>query len=361
MENNKEKSTIPGASYYAEDEITLKELILKIQEFWQEIKRNWKLVLIVTIIFMGIMLVKAILTPVTYPAKLTFMLNDDEGSKGGGAGAILGQFGFGSSGGGVNINKMIELAQSRKIVSMVLFEKIKIEEEEDYIANHIIRAYDFHDKWEDSKTLNGFLFTNDDIVNFSRVENQVLKSLHRQFIKEEDGIMTLSPDGDTGILTLVISSSNEVLSINCSEVFFDKLGTYYIEKTINKQQDTYGMLKQRTDSLEQALNRNQLAVLKFEDSNRSLGLRQYEMQRLMLQGEVQKLEMTYAESFKQLRIAEFALQNKMPFITTIDEPIYPLGRQSESTTKAIILGGFLGVFLVVMFLVGRKVYRDTMI
>ena len=38
-------------NYMEEDEITLKELILKVKEFFQEVLKNWWLVILITIPF----------------------------------------------------------------------------------------------------------------------------------------------------------------------------------------------------------------------------------------------------------------------------------------------------------------------
>jgi len=75
--------------YIEEDEITLKELILKIKEFFWEVVRNWKWVVLIVIPFVTFFMYKAVSTPVTYEAELTFMVNEDDGGGMGGVSAIL--------------------------------------------------------------------------------------------------------------------------------------------------------------------------------------------------------------------------------------------------------------------------------
>jgi uncharacterized protein involved in exopolysaccharide biosynthesis len=64
------------------DEITLKDLILKLKEFWAEIwdKKWW--VVGAGLLFGLISGVNAYLKPTLYNASLTFMVNDDEGGGG---------------------------------------------------------------------------------------------------------------------------------------------------------------------------------------------------------------------------------------------------------------------------------------
>ena len=111
----------------ASDEITLKELILLIKEYWGVLwGKKWYIIiagLIGGLIF-GIIEYRK---PVTYTAELTFMVNEDSGGSSGGAAAILGQFGFGGGAGSeYNLDKIIQLSKSRRIAENVLFDSINI-------------------------------------------------------------------------------------------------------------------------------------------------------------------------------------------------------------------------------------------
>jgi hypothetical protein len=354
-------------SYREEDEITLKELILKIQEFWGEIWKHKFLVIAISALFAGFMFINAWSKPVTYPAKITFMVNEDgEGGGFGGVSSILGQFGFGGGRGGkYNLDKLLELSRSRKIVSMALFEKINIDKKEDYIANHIINLYKLHEQLEkDNKGLKNFYFKHSNINTFSRPENSALKSVYLKTIGNTElgiaGIMKNGYEETTGILHLSCNSLSESLSIDLTKILYKKLSKFYIEKTIAKQEQTYQLFKTKVDSIQTILNNTQYNLLKFDDSNRALTLRQYSFKKQQLQQEAQKMILAYGEAYKNYELSEFALKSKTPFITIIDEPIPPIKGNRESKIKAIIIGGFLGVFLIVVFLIGRKITQDAM-
>lgn len=363
MEQQEEK--MPQQEYYQDDEITLKELILKIQEYWQEILKNWKLIFLIIIPFVAFFLIKAFLTPATYSAQLTFMVNEDEGGGGfGGVSAILGQFGFGGGGqSSYNLDKILELSRSRKIIQMALFEKVNIDGKKDYLANHLIEEYEFHEKWKkDTTGLKDFLFVKDSVELFSRVENKVLKSLHGQLIGGENtkGLLSASYGEETGILNITHETTSEELSIFLTEILFEKLSQFYIDKTIEKQQQTYDILKIKTDSLRRALNGAQYQLLKFEDTNRGLTLSQSNAEKVRLMQEVQKITLAYGESYKNMEFSDFALKSKTPFVQVIDLPIEPIKPVGQSKLKALIIGGFLGCFLSIGFLIGRKIFKETM-
>ena len=93
-------------SHIENDEVTLKDFILKIKEFFNEILKNWIWVVIIAIPFMGYMFYQAYKIPDTYPAKLTFMLNEDKGSSIGGLGGLAASLGFGNGGNSTKIKSL---------------------------------------------------------------------------------------------------------------------------------------------------------------------------------------------------------------------------------------------------------------
>jgi len=352
-------------SYIEEDEITLKELILKVKEFFQEVLKNWWLVVLITIPFVLYFFYQTYKTPITYTSELTFMMNEDDGGGFGALGGLAASFGFGGGGGGeFNLEKMLSLLKSRNIIQQGLFEKTEIDGKVDFFANHLIREYDYHKKWEESENLKGFIFKNDKVEEFSRIEYQALKNVYAKVIgsAKTPGILSSNINEDTGIMTLNIESVNEHLSIKLLHSLFEKLSTFYVDKTIEKQQQTYEITKTKADSLLGVMNYTQNRLLKLKDSNRNTTLNQYRSEELKLERDYQISLIAYGEAIKNKEIADFSLKSKTPFIQSIDLPIPPLKPNKTLITyiKQIIIGGILGVFLAIAFIVGRKIYRDTM-
>ena len=87
------------------DEISLKELVIKIKEWVAFLKSKWKLIFIAGIIGASIGLTIALFEKPTYKAVLTFAMEEDKGGGGGGLSGALGlasSFGIdlGGAGGG---------------------------------------------------------------------------------------------------------------------------------------------------------------------------------------------------------------------------------------------------------------------
>lgn len=351
-------------NYLEEDEITLKELILKIKEFFHEVINNWLLVVLISIPFVLILFYKTYKIPITYSSKLTFMMNDNENGGLGGLGGLAASFGLGGGNGEFNLEKMLSLLKSRNIIQQGLFEKTEIDEKEDFFANHLIREYDLHDEWEESKNLKGFLFKSDNPDKFSRVENLVLKILYSKVIGSAkiQGLLSSNINENTGIIMLKIKSTDEELSIKFLNTLFEKLSAFYVNKTIEQQQQTYDITKNKADSLLSIINYTQSTLLKIRDSQRNTILNQYRSEELKLEREYQMSLIAYGEAVKNKEIADFSLKSKTPFIQSIDLPIPPISPNKSLITylKQIIIGGILGVFFAIAFIIGRKIYRDAM-
>jgi uncharacterized protein involved in exopolysaccharide biosynthesis len=348
-----------------DDEISLKELILKIQEYYREVLKNWKLLVLIPIPFVLYMLYSAMTTPPVYPATLTFMVNEDEGGGIGGVGAILGSFGFGGGAGGKhNLDKILELARSRKIIQQVIFEKIEIDGTKDYMANHLISVYDLHEEWAESlnEELHGFLFKRDQAQQFNKTENTALKSLYGIIVGSEnrEGFLKTGYSEETAIMSLSTRTQSESLSISLTETLYDKLSTYYVEKSIEKQQLTFDIVKAKVDSIKLLLDGKEYALAHFKDSNRGLYTSKTKLKELQLTRDVTVFGLLYGEALKNLEIADFSLKTKTPFVQLIDTPIPPLKAVRKSKLKAIVLGGIIGGFLAVLIVLGRKIYRDAM-
>jgi hypothetical protein len=346
------------------EEITLKELIFIFQDYFREIVKNWKIIAVMILFGALFMILRAWLSPVSYPAALTFMVNEND--DGGGASAILAQFGLGGGKGGRshNLNKILALSKTRKIIREVLFVKKEILGENDYIANHLIRKYDYHGTWdeEEKEELKNFLFNHTAFNQFTKLENLVLKILHGLIIGNEDnpGIIVSNFNEETGIMKIVANTKSEELSIYLAEIVFEKLSVFYIDQTIEKQKKTYEVVKSKADSLGKALNRTTANILQFDDTHFALTKKKYTSERMRLEQDLQKLQVAYAEVYKNLEIADFSLKNSTPYVQIIDRPIPPIKPKKEKKLIALILGCILGVGLGVTFILGRKIVKDAL-
>lgn len=348
-----------------DDEITLKELILKIQEYWRELWRNWLLIGLIALPFFIYKVYDAYTTPPVFPGKLTFMVDEDEGGSFRSISGLLGQFGFNTgSTGKYNLDKILEISKSRRVVQMALFSEAVVGGKKDLIANHIIEYSDLPERWSDDTTgLKDFRFREKSVDNFSLLENRAFKGLLRVVngTDKDPGIYQTSYDDETGIMSLEFNGRHPDLSIAFLDSLFFKLRDYYVENSIEKAQTTYQIIKEKTDSVADALAAAEYSLADFIDRSQNVySAREGELQRSRLSAQVSRLQILYGEAMKNLQLSEMTLRNKEPFITLIDSPLPPLTIQQESLIRSALIGIILGTMIGVTFILGRKIYRDTM-
>ncbi len=63
----------------------------------------------------------------------------------------------------------------------------------------------------------------------------------------------------------------------------------------------------------------------------------------------------YGEVLKNLEIAKITLQKETPLYQIIDEPTLPLVKEKTGKLMGLIVGGFIGAFLIITYLTIRKI------
>ncbi len=353
--------------YYQDDEITLKELILKIREFWRELWKRKVLILAISILGAVAFLGKSMLEETTYTAGLSFMVGENGSTE---QGRTLTPYGIDF--GRVENNKITELARSGRIIHAVLLDKVAISNKYDYIANHIIDIYNLQTKWSKEPIvpeyehlhLKDYYFSSDSIEGFTPRDYRALNTVHELLagnnLVGEKGVMTISYNDDTDIFRLNVEVLHELLSMRLLEAIFNELRAFYIEETIGRPQRTYELLKSQTDSLATELYSKERSLSSLQDRNRGFTSAIPGLAKAKIERELTLIEQEYGEVLRNKKSMEVLLSNDMPEFQVIDQTFIPV-KNEGSKIKSIILGGFLGLFLAGIFVIGRKIIRDAMV
>ena len=374
MSDKSEKAIYSAQS----DEITLKELILKLQEFFWEVVKYWKILFLLFLISFSYFLYQKETTPTTYPAKLSFMLNDDGGGGQAGVSMILGSLGLGGfkgKGEMANLEKIMQLFKTRVVIDNALMTPVVMQGQEKKLANHIMDVYGFQKLIEDygrmawAEKLEGvdenYQFSDDvKLDSLNEQEEIILKILYDNVVGNADrGInpfMSSSLDEDSEIMTLRVKTLTEDLTIVLIESIYNKLSNFFIEKAIEKQQKTFDIVNMKTDSIRRTLTGAEYALADFRDSNRKLVTVKGYLRESELERQVKILSVMFAESIKNLEIADFALRRRKPYVQLIDTPMRPLPPIGKSLKYAIIYSFLIASVFGTVFIVGRKIIRDAM-
>lgn len=349
-----------------EDEASLKDLVIKFREYASESIRLWYIPAIFALIIGGYQLYKYFTYDPVYPAKITFSVDEDEGGGTTGLSSVLGQFGLG----GVrptryNLDKILELSKSRRVVQQTLFNKITIDGKEDFIANHLLRLYNLNTvDPKESKNESPFYFTKDSLLAFDRKENEVLLMLYNVIIgppdQPKEALLSAAYNEDTNIMSLTASTTNETLSLELAKRMFESLSNYYVTKAIEKQVKTFRIVREKRDSVLSVLKSVEYQLANFKDTHKNLLMKTDQVSELRLQRELTALAAMYAEVLKNTEVADFALRNKTPFIQVIDSPLLPIPPTQLSLPRQLLIGLILGAAIGIAFVTGRKFFKENM-
>jgi hypothetical protein len=344
-------------------EKSLREILDTLKNYTLVLLRGWKWLLIGIAVCTFLMYAwNYWFTPVKFNAKVTFMVSGDA-SKTSPMSSVLGLIGAGG-GTGESPEKILELAESRKIISSALFKRGKVGDKEDFYANHIIRVMSYHKEWEDkAPELKGFFFKHGSIDSFNRMENKAMLYTFSQIVgNPEEGIigyMASKFSEMSGIMTISFSTLNEDLSIGFLNTLFTELSDFYVTKTVEKELMTYNVISEKRDALHRQINGKERAAAQFNDQSFGVLFATPLVDGKLLQRDIRTLELIYGEAVKNAEMADFSLRTKTPFVQPIDLPIAPIKPGRPSMVMTIVLGVFLGLFFVGSWLIGRHVVREA--
>ncbi len=363
--------------YNPEDYITLKDIVLKIIEYYHEVKSSIIWVVIVGLIVGSVLALQYLLQPALYQEKLTFMMDEKSGEGIEGLGIISNLLGGGGKG-DENLGKILELFESKKIIHNTLFDTIQINSNFDFLANHILDQYgseklikdyrrfgilDYKAAWPKRLLDNsGFRFPHDDFELFTNEEKLFLRLLYEKINGNSDvglkPLLSSDLNEDSGIMTLNMKSEYEDVTLGILNNIYIQLSRFFIEKTIEKQKKTYDIIKTKKDSILNVLKISEYQLADFKDRNRSLVTVKGYLRQIQHERDVQINNIMYAEVVRQMEATDFALKNKTPVVQIIDLPGTPIIPRKESFLMGLLRGFFYGCAIVIAILIIRKFFTD---
>lgn len=328
-----------------EDEVSLLDFLVSVKKSALFLWHRRFLLSICFFLAFGFLGLKQYLSPVEYKAALTFMLSDDLNNQVGSVSSILGQIGLPISSGRYNIDKLVEIAKSRSIIELVLFEEILLGGKTDFIANHIIRLYDINAQWADRFGI--IEFTHSNIDSFSLAENYALLTLHKKIVGNKDlnGLLNVDYGRDHYILSTRFHSVSDTLSVTFTNLHFAALKEYYTNKAIERQEQALGIVEEKRDSIATALSLTERLIAQNQDQTIGSFSNRTNAQLSELNTRSVILKTALAKAEENLAIAQFAKQTNTPLIQLIDAPLLPVEKLSPSIFR-ILLWGFAGGFLI---------------
>ena len=344
------------------DEISLKELIQKIQEWIAYLKTQWKLIIGIAALGGIIGFVYASFQKPSYLATTTFVLEEDKGGGGlGGAMGLASSFGFDLGGGGGGLftsSNIIELMKSRLVVEKTLLNPVQVAGKEISLADYYIQINELKEGWGKKPKLANINFpVNADRTKFSLEQDSILYGISSGLTK--NNLVIAQKDKKVSIISLTVKTETELFSKLLCEQLLKETSDFYIETKSKKSRLNVAILQRQADSIRAELNGAITGVATASDNvynlNPAFNVKRTPSTRRQV--DVQANTAILTQLVAQLELSKVSLRKETPLVQLIDRPILPLEKEKLGRLKSLFLGGFLAGFLTVLYLVFGQLYK----
>lgn len=348
------------------DEITLKELILKAKEWYTFLLSKWKTIVLAGIIGAILGLGYSFYKKPIYTATLTYALEDGKAA-GGGLGSLASSFGFDIGGAGGNSGafsgaNLMELFKSRAMVEQTLLAPVTQNNITISLAEMYIQDKKWREKWEKKPKLKVIKFLpNTDRAKFTRIQDSIFGVIYNDLSK--NALTVDQKDKKVAIGTITLKGTNEYFAQQFTLALTKTVTDFYIETKSKRAKENMDILVRQTDSIRAELNGAITGVAVANDNtfglNPALNVKRVPSARRQV--DVQANTAILTEIVKQAELAKVTLRKETPLIQIIDQPILPLPKEKFGKVKGILLGGILAGFLTVLGLIVRRIFKELSI
>ncbi len=353
-----------NVSQIQSDEISLKELIVKVNGLLNYLVSKWLMILTAGLICGALAVAYSLIKEDRYTAKLNFMLDDQSATGGslGAAASIAAQLGFNlgglsGSGGFFQGDNIIEFLKSRSMIDKTLLTEVQFEDGKDLLVNRYIAYNGLRKKWEDKRHLTNIQFK--DTVGIY-LQDSLMATFYRSILKHN--LVVDKPDKKYNIIALEMETTDEVFSKLFVETLIKNASDFYIQTRTLKAEENLEVLTRQVDSVRRELDAAIGGVAAAIDANPNPnpGLQRLRVGSQKRTVDVQANTAILTELVKNQELAKITLRNEKPIIQVLDRPILPLEDNSIKITTAASTGFMLGFFLSCLMFVFRYIYRQIM-
>ncbi len=356
-------------------ELRLKDVILYFLDIIKYLKSKFFYILGIGLLSFAFFAYNASKSKSMYSEKLTFMMDEKTGNEIPGL-DLLGNL-FGKGGGSDNnFGKILELFESKRIIHNTFFTKINVKGKNDFLVNHLIdfyglnrliddhKKYGLIDSWAEGLRNSNLKFSNSVIDSFSNDEGLLLQLCYEKINGNPNSglepLLTSDFNVESGIMTITMKSESQEITLAVLNNVYEQLSEFFIDRTIEKQQKTFNIVKAKKDSIEYALKRKEFSLADFKDRNRNLVTVKGYLDQARLEREVQVLGLMYAEIIKHYETTDFSLKNKTPVVQIIDKPRSPILPSKPSSISKGIFGFIIGSVLASLLFFISFQYKKVM-
>lgn len=347
---------------HKQDELSFFEILTNAKKYWNYLLSKWIIILIVGLSGGVLGLVASFIIKPKYTARVSFSLV--EKSSGGGLADLASSFGFGgfsSNNGAFSGDNLLEIIVSRYAIEKTLLTQVEYKGKKKNLIDIYIDANELRDHWGKAKNADELLKLKYPIEQpreeFSRVQDSVLFLVYDQIMKSKS-LSVVRKNKKVSIVNIDFTSVDEVFSKIFVEKLMDRTYEFYKETKTSQSRVNINMMQHTADSIKNLYESALYKGAGFSQANINRALQLAAVPRIKQENDAMLYGKVYAEVLKNLETLKLDLARETPLVQFIDIPRYPLKKERLSKVKGILLGGLLGGFLILGYLIGALYLKE---
>ena len=346
------------------DQVSLKELILSVKEWWKYLTSKWLIILGFCIMGGLFGFTYAYLKKTIYIATTTFVLEESEKGNGGlgqysGLASIVG-LDLGGGGGIFQGDNILELYKSRTMIEKALLTEITYNGKKQLLIDRYIEFNNLKKKWAEQPYLKNIQFKQrskkTQELQSDRLQDSILGSIVIDINKYY--LNVAKPDKKLNLIRAEVRSSDEYFAKNFNNQIVKNVNDFYLQTKTKKSLENLAILQHQTDSVKNVLRGAIYSSASVIDATPNLNPTR-QILRAPAQGAQFNAESNKAiltQLVQNLELSKVTLRKETPLIQVIDEPIYPLIKDSYSLKKWTTLGAVVFGLLAIVIIISKKVF-----
>jgi len=347
------------------EEVSLIEIITEVKKYWSYLLTKWLVILIVGLTGGALGLVVSLLTKPTYTAHLSFALV--EKSSGGGLADLASSFGFGGLAGGSNGafsgDNLLEIIQSRYAIEKTLLTPVNYKGKTQNLVEVYIGFTNMREVWSKNKINKELQQLSFPVGQkrdaFTRTQDSVLFSIYQQ-IYDSKSLVVARKDKKISVVNVDFKSRDELFSKVFVETLMNQTYTFYKETKTSQSRANINMMQHTADSIKGLYDAALYRSAGISQVNINPALQFAAVPKIKQENNAQLYGTVYAEVLKNLETLKLDMARETPIVQLIDSPRFPLKMDKLGKAKAIVIGGILAGFLIVVYLLGSILIKDKL-
>ena len=323
-----------------DDEISIKDIILKIQELWAIV---WpfraRIITISLVIGLSAALYTKFITKPTYTASYQLFFQEESGGLSG-AMRLASSFGLGGVVGSASSSATVqEFLTSRNNIAHAMIAELE--------SGRLIDRYYAEDVADDEE------FAAEFTSSFGTNQRYTDSVLTQAFLAFNEGVLGATFDEESGVLGFNVTTYDESFTYDLATQLVQNTEAQFKDWKKQKGLSAVKAFQGKVDSLELVLDVTLQKLGEYQDQNNSLISAVDKMEQMRLTIALEALKVAYGEYIKGLEMSKAELMNLEGPFKYFDEPSFPLQKDKGGAAKAGIFGSLITGFLLVLFFIGR--------